>query len=258
MNDNDSLRGRCAVVTGAARGIGRATALALAGAGVNVAGFSLGSAEERETTLDAVLAKGVEGLMIEGDAGDPGAVEDFASTVDEHWGGPDIWINNAAIELKSPIAETTDRMWREVMRTNVDAYFFGARAAAKRMMRQGSGRIINVSSVTRRQPVSGLAAYVTSKGAVTAMTSAMAVELAEFGITVNAIAPGAVDTPLPAFSEEQRAAYAGRIPLGRIAAPGDIAAIAVFLASDAARYVTGHELLADGGLSINGNVGPRE
>jgi NAD(P)-dependent dehydrogenase (short-subunit alcohol dehydrogenase family) len=252
------LRGRHAVVTGAATGIGRATAIALARAGADVAGFSLGPEEARRAALEQIEAAGVDGSMVQGDVTDPVAVESFAADLESRWGGIDIWVNNAAIGITRPLVETTDEEWRSVISTNVDAYFYGARSAAKRMIAKGYGRIVNISSVTRRQPIAELSAYVTSKGAVTAMTRVLALELAQWGITVNSIAPGAIETEPPSFTPSQRAAYELRIPVGRIGEPDDISAAVVFLASDAAGYVTGHELLADGGLSINGNVVPIE
>lgn len=252
------LRGRHAVVTGAATGIGRATAVALARAGADVAGLSLGPEEERRKTLELVQDTGVDALMVEDDVTDSAAVESFAANLEGRWGAIDVWVNNAAIGITRPLIDTSDEEWRSVISTNVDAYFYGARAAAKRMIPRGYGRIVNISSVTRRQPIAKLASYVTSKGAVTAMTSVMALELAPCGITVNSIAPGAIETEPPSFTPAQRTGYESRIPLGRVGDPDDISAAVVFLASEAAGYVTGHELVADGGLSINGNVVPIE
>jgi NAD(P)-dependent dehydrogenase (short-subunit alcohol dehydrogenase family) len=257
MTSAFSLTGRRAVVTGASSGIGYATAVSLAREGADVATIALPSGDGLERVAQEIAAAGRRAIVVEGSTADADVVEAVAQRVEDEWGGIDIWVNNAGQLLVRPFLEMTDEEWHGLLATNLHGYYHGCRAALKRMAPQRSGRIVNVTSVTITQPIADLTAYIASKGAVMALTRVLALEFGPLGIGVNAVAPGATDTNLSrdAYTPEVRRAYEERIALGHIAAPEDIADAIVLLASDAARYVTGQELIVDGGLALNGNVG---
>jgi gluconate 5-dehydrogenase len=247
------LDGRVALITGSTRGLGFAMAEAMISAGAHVV--------INGRTDDAVMAKvaelNLDGRSASGLAFDVADLEASAAAIDTvvaRHGGIDILVNNAGINHRAPLEDFGEAEWRRVMAVNLDAPFVLARAAGIHMSKAGRGRIINIASVMGALARPTIPAYVTSKAGLVGMTKALAVELGSWGITVNAIGPGYVATEMntalindPEFNQM----VIDGTPAGRWGTPEEVAAVAVFLASDEASYVNGQTLLADGGMSTS-------
>lgn len=257
MTRSIELVGPSAVVTGVSKGIGRATAVALAEAGANVVGVFRSDEEGAALVRSQIEDLGRQAVIIQADTGDPELADRLVEIALDRWGSLDIWVNNAAALMVKPVVETTDTDWHGLLAANLHGYFYGCRAAARTMYLQRRGRIINITSAADVLVVANLAAYIAAKGGILGLTKTLALEAAEYDVTVNALSPGATDTPLniKAYTPEVRETYEHRIPLGRIGTEEEIADVAVFLASTSSRYLTGQEIVVDGGLVINGTVG---
>jgi len=261
------LAGRVAFVTGAARGIGRAIALALADAGADVAVADLHPApfrgepwyrlrerrsgpDEDTPTVRAVAALGRRSLEIAVDVADPDAVLAAAALCHDELGPVDILVNNAGIVNNiASLATMTPESWAHEVQVNLNGMFHTVRAFVPAMAERGWGRVVNISSVAAVQPGLGQPAYTASKAGVIGLTRAVAQEFGPGGVTANAILPGLIATPLVrSMPEHLRAAAIAQVPVHRLGEPADIAALAVFLASPAASFVTGVEIPCDGGL----------
>lgn len=241
-----TLDGRLALVTGAAQGIGRAIALGLADAGAVVVCSDIDPPQTTEEIRS--LGGTAHGLAL--DIADERAVDNamaFADTI----GGIDIVVNNAGIFPRSPVLELDPREWDRVMAVNLRGTFLCSRAAATRMRTQGrGGRIVNITSGAAFVPTPQSAAYAASKAGIVAFTRVLALEVAPDRVTVNAVAPGLTDTAQPRsfYSDADLAAFATRIPAGRLGEPEDIVATVVLLCGDGAAYITGQTLHVNGGL----------
>ncbi len=252
------LQGKMALVTGAARGIGQAIALQLAQAGADVAVADVREGLLRETVA-GIEGQGRRALALTVDVTQKAQVEEMVEQVVSAFGRIDVFFNNAGIIKVHDFLDITEEDWDRIMDVNAKGVFLCGQVVARQMVHQGQGKIINTASIAARQGVPDSAVYGASKAAVMSLTRSMALSLASKGVTVNALAPGMVDTDMWALIDEQTAAMRGMpkgeprsrrirsIPLGRPAQPEDIARVAVFLASSNADYMTGQTINIDGG-----------
>ncbi len=242
-----------AVVTGGARGIGRAICLALGAEGLRVVVGYRERADAAQEVVRQLTAQGVEAYAWGGDLSDPARADALVGEAQSRWGRLDVLVNNAGVTRDGLLLRMKDEDWRGVLRADLDAAFYCLRAAARVMVRQRRGRVINVASVAGLVGNPGQANYSAAKAGLIGLTRTAAVELAPRQITVNAVAPGWVDTEMTAaLPATAREAVVSRVPLGRAGKPEDVAAAVRFLASPAAAYITGTVLVVDGGLSAGG------
>lgn len=243
------LEGKAALVTGASRGIGRAIAIALAEAGADVAINYSGSEAAAAETAAAVEALGRKAVTIQGNVGKAEQFEALVSETIAALGKIDILVNNAGITRDNLIMRMKEDEFDQVIETNLKGVFNGIKAVTRPMMKQRSGKIINISSVVGVLGNPGQANYVAAKAGVIGLTKSAARELASRGITVNCIAPGFIETDMTdQLKEETRSQLAAQIPLARLGSPRDIAEAVRFLASDSASYMTGQTIHIDGGM----------
>ena len=245
------LNGKVAVVTGGSRGIGRAIVLKMADLGADVAFSYAGNAAAAEETAQLCREKGARVLAMQADVSSAQAVTDFFAAVEQEFGKVDILVNNAGINRDNLIMRMKEEEFDQVIDTNLKGTFLCMKAVARGMMKRRSGRIINLSSVVALRGNAGQVNYCASKAGVIGMTKSMARELAGRGVTVNAIAPGFIETDMTAkLPEDVKTSMAASIPMGHMGQAEDIANVAAFLASDEAAYVTGQVLCVDGGMAM--------
>ncbi|QCI12875.1 3-oxoacyl-ACP reductase FabG [Pseudomonas putida] len=247
---NFSLAGRTALVTGAARGIGHAIAVALGHGGARVALCDLDPAAAEQAAAD-LREQGVEAVGVGVDVADEAQVLAMVEQVEAQLGGVDILVNNAGIVSTAPLLELTTAEWNRVMAIDLNSVFFCAKAVLPGMMARRSGRIINIASVAGKRGggLLGNSCYAAAKGAVIALTKGLAREAGPYDITVNAVSPALTDTEMTSvLAPQARAQVLAQMPLGRAGTPRDIAAAVCFLASAEAGFVTGEIMDVDGGF----------
>jgi NAD(P)-dependent dehydrogenase (short-subunit alcohol dehydrogenase family) len=261
--DGQRLDGKVALVTGASSGIGRVAALAFAEAGAKVCAHGQSHIEEAEAVAERIKADGGEAIAIKADLTDREQIDAMVDAAVEEFGGVDIALCNAGIFHIGMLADHTDEMWQQTLDVNVSGAFYTTRRVVPEMRKRGGGRLLYTGSIFGPYGTSGGIAYCVSKMALHGMTRTLAVELAPDRITVNAIAPGNVVTPMntelykfmskqaggPGEVEHGQSVFAENYPLGRLGKPEDMVVPMVYFASDAAEFVTGQILFVDGGYT---------
>ena len=252
------LQGKSVIVTGGNSGIGEAIVLAAAAEGANVVIDYVAHPEETTALIAKVEAAGGHAVGVQADVSQAADLHKLVATAVESYGRLDVLINNAGIETRTSLLDTTEADFDKVMAVNMKSAFFGTQAAAKQFIGQGGGGLVlNISSVHEDWPMPGNIAYCVSKGGIRMLTRTAGVELGAHDIRVVNIAPGAVSTPINASTEADPAKMKtldAAIPLGRMALPAEIADVVVFLASGKARYMTATTVVIDGGI-MQGSVG---
>lgn len=253
-----NLSGKTALVTGGGRGIGEATALALAACGAQVL-VSARTSSEIERVAAELVAAGHQAFALPCDVGDPASVAALVATVNERFGGVDVLVNNAGIASSAPLHRISLEEWNRIFAVNVTGLFLLTQAFVPGMVKRGWGRVINIASIAGRSGAAYIAHYSASKHAVLGFTRSVAAETAAHGVTVNAICPGYVDTPMTTESVDRVVAKTGRSadearasilkmnPQGRLIESDEVAALCVYLTTDAARGINGQALSIDGG-----------
>ncbi len=243
------LSNKVAIVTGSARGIGQAIALKLAEVGATVVVNDLGEPEPLESVAAEIRAMNRESLAVIADVSSPADVARLVETATSTYGRVDILVNNAGITRDQLVLRMSDEDWDTVLNVDLKSAFLCTRAVLRQMLKQHWGRIISIASITGEVGNVGQANYASAKAGIIGFTRSVAKEVASRGITANAIAPGAIDTPMTQqLSENQRQEFLKRIPLGYFGTPRDVAEAVAFLASEEARYITGQVLNVDGGM----------
>ncbi|OIO45987.1 MAG: hypothetical protein AUJ31_02710 [Parcubacteria group bacterium CG1_02_39_15] len=246
------LKGKVAIITGARRGMGRTHALALAKAGAKVVVADI-SLEDCQKVVKEIEKNKGEALAVKCDVAKKEEVEEMVKKAVEKFGKVDILVNNAGICQFKPFLDLTEEEWDRTLNINLKGYFLCAQAAAKEMVKQKSGVIINIASVAMGQVgvgIPNIVHYCASKGGVVGMTEALAVELAPYNIRVNAISPGMIETPMiDPIKKDPKVAEAmlDRVPMKRVGKPEEVSNLVLFLASDASSYMTGSTVVIDGG-----------
>lgn len=253
--DDLQLRGRVAVVTGGSRGIGRAIVELLSELGAHVVVNYVRDQEAAEAAVNAARGRGVEAISVRADVANPLEAQQLIAAAVEHFKRVNILVCNAGIWEGAPLAEMSEELWDRTMDINLKGTWSVCRAVVSQMKKQRSGKIVILTSTAGQRGEANYSNYAASKGAQIAFTKSLAEELGEWGINVNAVAPGWVDTEMTREAlgdAERRESIAGTIPLRKIAVPEDIAAPVVFLCSDWSRHITGEILNVNGGSVLCG------
>lgn len=245
------LEGKIAIVTGAGQGIGRSIALGLANEGATIA-ICARNFKAVEDVEEEIKSQGREALAVRADISVASDVNKLISAILSKFGRIDILVNNAGVDLLVPAIEMTEEQWDMILDVNLKGVFLCSQAVAKAMIKQKRGKVINIASAGAHGGIPGMAAYCTSKAGIIALTQVMAIEWAKYNIIVNSISPGLATTPMvqklrqqsPKIYEQREK----RIPLGRLAQMEDIVNLVIFLASQESDYITGQDIIIDGGL----------